>query len=68
MHNLQRHTANITREPGAPWSIHDAVRYLGISQRHLRRLVNKRSIGSFRLGRRVMIPDAELRRIAAEGA
>ena len=56
-----------SRRPGAPWPILDAAAHLGISDRHLRRLIDEQRIRVIRLGRRVMVPDAEMRRVADEG-
>lgn len=55
------------RQPGAPWSIDDAARHLGISDRHLRRLCDENRVKTILLGRRRLIADAELTRIANEG-
>jgi excisionase family DNA binding protein len=55
------------RPAGAPWPIPDAAGYLAVSTRHLIRLIDAGKVRSIRLGRRVLIPDAEVRRIAAEG-
>ena len=55
------------RQPGQPWSIDDASRHLGISDRHLRRLCDLGRVKTIAYGRRRMIPDAELQRIANEG-
>lgn len=60
-------TKPATHEPGAPWDILAAAKHLHISDRHLRRLIDEGKVRSIRLGRRVMIPDAELQRIANEG-
>ena len=54
-------------EPGAPWTIPDAANYCAVSDRHLRRLIDEQKVRAIRLGRRVLIPDAELRRLASEG-
>ncbi len=52
---------------GAPWVLVDAAAFLGVSTAHLRRLVSAGKVRSIRLGRRVQVPDVELRRVAAEG-
>jgi excisionase family DNA binding protein len=57
----------IGRVDGSPWSLVDAAEYLHVSSAHLRRLVDAGKVRSIRLGRRVLIPDVELRRVAAEG-
>ena len=55
------------RLPGAPWSVRDAAKFLGISERHLIRLIEDAKVGSFLLGRRRLIADAEVRRVAEGG-
>jgi excisionase family DNA binding protein len=60
-------TTESTRPAGAPWTIRDAAAYLGVSARHLARLIEMDRIRAIRIGRRVMISDAELRRVAQEG-
>ena len=54
-------------EPGAPWAIDEAARFLAVSGRHVRRLICEGKVRAIRLGSRVLIADAELRRLAAEG-
>jgi hypothetical protein len=49
---------------GAPWNFQDAARYLGISERHLANLADRKEVATFRLGRRRFVADAELRRLA----
>jgi excisionase family DNA binding protein len=49
---------------GAPWSLQAAAAFLGVSQRHLTRVCDENEIKSFRVGRRRLIADAELRRVA----
>ncbi len=61
-------TPSATREPGSPWTIDDAARHLGISDRHLRRLAHEGKIATIRFGRRRMIAANELERVAREGA
>jgi len=53
--------------PGAPWPVPAAARYLGVSTRHLFRLMAGRQLRSITLGRRRFVPDAEVKRLAAEG-
>ena len=55
------------RQAGAPWSVRDAAKFLGISERHLIRLIEDAKVGSFLLGRRRLIADAEVRRVAEGG-
>ena len=52
---------------GAPWSIPDAAKFLSVSERHLYRLLDTRKVRSVRIGRRRLIPDAEVRRLADDG-
>ena len=52
-------------QPGAPWSVRDAAKFLGLSERHLIRLIDDGKVESFLLGRRRLISDSELRRIAS---
>ncbi|WP_020470482.1 excisionase family DNA-binding protein [Zavarzinella formosa] len=54
-------------QPGSPWSVRDAAKYLGISERHLIRLIDDSKVSSFMLGRRRLIADAELHRVAEGG-
>lgn len=55
------------RPPGSPWSINDAARFLHVSTRHLHRLLDVNKVRSLRLGRRRLIPDVEVQRLAREG-
>jgi excisionase family DNA binding protein len=50
-----------------PWPIADAARFLDLSDRHLRRLLDLGLVRDIRFGRRRLIPDAEVRRIAEAG-
>ena len=60
-------SATPNRPPGASWPIQDAARFLTISERHLHRLLDAHKVRSLRLGRRRLIPDAEVQRLAREG-
>lgn len=55
------------RPPGAPWPIPEAARFLAISLRHMHRLLDANKVKSVRLGRRRLIPDAEVHRLARQG-
>ena len=55
------------RVPGSPWSIQDAAEFLHVSKRHIHRLLDAGKVRSLRLGRRRLIPDAEVQRLAREG-
>jgi excisionase family DNA binding protein len=54
----------VERSPGKPWSVADAAEFLGISSRTLWRLIDTRDVKVTRLGRRVLVPDSEVRRMA----
>ena len=56
-----------TRPAGSPWPIADAAAFLTISGRHLHRLLDAGKVRSVRLGRRRLIPDSEVQRLAREG-
>lgn len=58
---------NPQRMEGSPWSVADAAAFLAVSPRHLLRLIEAKKVKSILLGRRRLIPDAEVRRIASEG-
>jgi excisionase family DNA binding protein len=56
--------------PGEPWTLAEAARYLKVSQRTLSRLNQAGRLRLIRVGTRrgrVLVPDAEVQRIAAEG-
>ena len=55
------------RAPGSPWPISGAATFLSISERHLHRLIDANKVRTVRLGRRRLIPDAEVQRLAREG-
>ena len=55
------------RPPGAPWPIPDAANFLSVSVRHLHRLLDAGKVKSVRLGRRRLIPDSEVQRLARSG-
>lgn len=55
------------RPPGAPWPLAEAAEFLGISKRHLHRLLDARKVRSIRIGRRRLLTDDEVRRLAREG-
>lgn len=58
----------LTTHPlGHPWPIDEAANALSITSRFLRSLLAEESIQSIRLGRRILIPDIEMRRVMAEG-
>lgn len=55
------------RTPGAPWPIPDAAEFLSVSARHLQRLMDSRKVQSISFGRRRLIADGEVQRLAREG-
>ena len=58
----------MTQHPlGAPWTLHEASQFLGVSERHLNRLIEQGEVTSFNLGRRRLIADSEVRRVAEGG-
>jgi excisionase family DNA binding protein len=55
------------RPAGSPWSLQDAAAHLGVSLRTLTRLADAGRVQTIRLGRRRLVADSEVRRLAAEG-
>jgi hypothetical protein len=55
------------REPGRPWSYAAAAEFLGVCPATVARACRGGRIASVALGRRKLIPDHELRRVAREG-
>jgi len=55
------------RPPGSPWSLPDAATYLTISERHLHRLLDAGRVKSITIGRRRLIPDDEVQKVARQG-
>jgi len=55
------------RPAGAPWLVTEAAAFLRISPRHLWRLIDAGDVRSIRIGRRVLIADIEVRRLATGG-
>jgi excisionase family DNA binding protein len=56
-----------THTPGAPWSIPETAQFLKVSTRHVHRLIDGGKVRSLKLGRRRLIADAEVQRLAREG-
>jgi excisionase family DNA binding protein len=52
------------RPAGKPWPVVEAADFLGISERTLWRLIDARDVKVTRLGRRVLVIDSEVRRLA----
>ena len=55
------------RPEGAPWVMRDAWEFLGVGERTFRRMASDGRIRVIRIGGKPMIPDTEVRRLAAEG-
>lgn len=55
------------REPGRPWSYAEAADFLGVCGATVARACRDARIKSIAFGRRRLIPDDELRRVAREG-
>lgn len=55
------------REAGAPWSLAEAGRYLGISAKSLERRVKAGELKTIKFGRLVRIPDEVVRQLAMSG-
>jgi len=55
------------RPAGKPWSYREAADALGVCSVTVARAARSGRVKSFRLGRRVLIADAELRRLQVEG-
>ncbi|WP_020473413.1 helix-turn-helix domain-containing protein [Zavarzinella formosa] len=56
-----------SRTNGSPWPLHDAAKFLNVSHRHLIRLIDAGKVQTIRFGRRVLVADAEVRRLAECG-
>ncbi|HKB03298.1 MAG TPA: helix-turn-helix domain-containing protein [Gemmataceae bacterium] len=55
------------RPAGAPWPFQEAAEFLRISVRHLIRLADQDKVRTIWLGRRRLVADSEVRRLATEG-
>ena len=55
------------RLPGQPWDFDSAAAYLSVCRKTLERYARLKQIAVIRLGRRVLIADAELARVARTG-
>lgn len=62
-------TATITHQPGTPWPLPEAAKYLNISYSTLRKFVklSNGSIPVVKFGRLVKMPDAVVKQLAAAG-
>ena len=56
------------RPAGAPWHLAEARDYLGIPERTFRKLTSAGTVRTIKIGTKKMVPDAEVRRVAADGA
>jgi hypothetical protein len=57
------------RAAGKPWPIEsEAAPHLGVSPRHLWRLIKDGRVRTIKLGARIFIPDCEMKKLEAEGA
>lgn len=54
-------------EPGLPWSLAAAAKRLGVSEGLLRKAKKNGTLRTISFGRRVMVPDDELERVARCG-
>lgn len=52
---------------GSPWPFDAAAEFLAVSARHLMRLADAGKVKTIRIGRRRLIPDFEMSRMAREG-
>ncbi len=59
--------APLDRPPGKPWPIKEAADYLDISIRTLTRAADLGNVRLIRFGRKISVPDSEVRRLAEEG-
>ena len=55
------------RGPGRPWSYPEAAEFLGVCEATVARACRDARIKAVAFGRRRLIPDDELRRVAREG-
>lgn len=55
------------RPAGKPWSYREAADALGVCEVTIARAARSGRVKSFKLGRRVLIADVELRRVQVEG-
>lgn len=67
MNTIDLDPDNGGRQPGAPWDMAAVARFLGLSTRHVVRLADGGKLETIRFGRRRLVPDREVRRVAAEG-
>ena len=63
----RRQQKGLAREPGRPWSYAEAAEFLGVCTATVARACRDARIKSVAFGRRRLIPDAELHRVASQG-
>jgi hypothetical protein len=56
----------LTRAPGKPWSLLEAAQFIGICEKTLCRRIKANEVRVIRLGARVLVPDAEVRRLSGQ--
>lgn len=65
--NTKSYPALAERPDGSAWPLADAAKYAAVSLRTLTRLIAAGRVRSIKIGHRRLIPDAEVKRLAAEG-
>jgi excisionase family DNA binding protein len=60
-------TTATTRPAGKPWTLPEAADFLGVHLRTLRRAIDMNKAKPIRFGRKVMLSDATVRKLAEEG-
>ncbi len=55
------------REVGRPWELLELAQHLHVSKKTLERAIKAGKLKSIRIGRRVLVPDSEARRLAESG-
>lgn len=57
----------VERAAGKPWTVRDAAEFLGVHPRTIQRAIDANKVRPVRFGRKVMLPDAVVRKLATEG-
>jgi hypothetical protein len=55
------------RDPGSPWPLAEAAEFLNVCERTLTRAGELKKVRLIRFGRKIQVPDSEVRRLAEEG-
>jgi excisionase family DNA binding protein len=55
------------RPAGKPWPLAEAAAFLGVSEKTITRAIADERLRAAKFGRRVLIPDSEVRRVAESG-